>query len=389
MRLKIGVGINLNTLKMKKVKALMLILILSNLSISCEENSTISDFEQNNALVNDEILRKEKIENYKKIGTVVLRTISNNESFKELVYQECLKQKYGDYDIKLKDLLVLNERELFWDDKTIEEIETYVHNLEKLTPYETIIFIPFTESLDEEIIQNTVTNFQKSMNPADTKIVFKDEYDSTNLTCPGYSLIDDDLNYDGDVDEDYAWENDIWVIGPAEFNNGTVPELTNEDPNTTDGGSIPTTNISRVEGRAEYGGIIQITDRGAVEPWISGKFEMKYIVFSAAGTKIKEKSFGKTRRKHFKDNKWVDYNDFIANWNTSNLGNFMIEAWIEEDGGGSTTVSQTFPSSNGGPSTTITYNLGERDDDLGQAIVQFSDNVNQVYGISYSNFKRK
>jgi hypothetical protein len=331
----------------------------------------------------------EKIENYKKIGLVLLKTVEKNESFRELVYQECLKQKYGDYNVNLRDLLDLNEKELFWDENTAIAIEDYLNNLEKLTHYETTIFIPFTESLDSPIIENTITNFQKNMNLTDTKVVFKDEYDNTDLTCPGYTLVNDDLNYDGDVDEDYAWENDIWVIGEAEFNNGTLPEFTNEEPNTYDGGSLPTTNISRTEGRSEYGGIIQITDRGAVEPWIDGRFEMKYIVFSATGAKIKEKSFGKTRRRHFKNNKWVDYNDFIANWNTSNLGNFMIEAWIEEDGGGSTTVSQTFPSSNGGPSTTITYNLGNRDDDLGQSIVQFTDNIGQIYGISYSNFKRK
>ncbi|TXD53502.1 MULTISPECIES: hypothetical protein [unclassified Polaribacter] len=120
----------------------------------------------------------------------------------------------------------------------------------------------------------------------DTIIVFKDEYDVNDMTCSGYTLLNGNLNYEEVIDEDYAWDNDVWVIGEAEFLNQKLVKFVDENPNS--GGTRPNTSLTRLEGRAEYGGIIQITDRGAVEPWFNGKFEIKYIVFSATGAKIKE-----------------------------------------------------------------------------------------------------
>lgn len=385
---------------MKKVFVLQLVFILIIFSfVSCEDSSLPESYN----FSEDAIISK-KIENYKSIGFILLETIKINDSFKPLVYKECLKQKSGDYDIRISDLLELNKKHSFWNTETTKEIENYLENLRSLTELEPIIFIPNVENFDKLPNQNFSFHFKNSNSLGDTELVLKDEYDFNTRTCPGYKNSDSGLVPTQPIDEEDAWEKDVWVVGdsefsPAENNNfeDTVPHLTYpSDPGGVNsggsGGSGSSTQPTRTEGRAEYGGIIQITDRGAVEHWISGKFEMKYVVFSASGAKIKEKSFGKTKRKHFKNNKWVDYNDFIANWNTQNLGNYMIEAWIERDGGGTTTVSQTFPAPSdctGCPSTTVTYNLGKRDDDLGQSIVQFTDFIGQVYGISYSNFKRK
>lgn len=389
---------------MKKVFVLQFVFISLFVSfISCEDSTTLESYEENINLSEDEIISK-KIENYKSIGTILLETIKIDDSFKTLVYSECLKQKSGDYDVRIIDLLELNQKHSFWSTETTKEIETYLENLRSLTDFEPIIFIPNVENFDDLPFQNISFDFKNSNSFTNTELVLKDEYDFNTRTCPGYIVTDPGLVTTGPIDEDDAWGRDVWVVGDAEFSlaendhfEDFEPHLTyNDDNGWNSGGSggsgSSTPPPTRTDGRAEYGGIIQITDRGAVEPWISGKFEMKYIVFSASGAKIKEKSFGKTKRKHFKNRRWVDYNDFIANWNTQNLGNFMIEAWIERDGGGTTTVSQTFPAPSGCtgcPSTTISYNLGNRDDDLGQSIVQFTDYIGQVYGISYSNFKRK
>lgn len=371
---------------MKKLLTLTFILIAL---ISCEENSTLNEHEQNNSPLNDETLKKEKIENYKKLGLVILKTAENNESFKELVYQECLKEKYGDYFIKITDLIDLNLENLFWDLNEVVEIETYINNLKNFTSHEPVLFIPFVENLDEPITLNSSSTSSSDLSGDDTKVVFKDEYNVQNHTCPGYTLNDENLIYEGDVDEDYAWENDIWVIGDSEFG---APELIAEDP-SFDGGSPPANQpFPRTEGRAEYGGLIQVTDLNEIESWISGKLEMRIIVVNSSGTIIKNKEFPKRKRSRFTNNKWYDYDEFIANWNTPNIGNYMIEGWIEVDGGGTTTVTQSFPAPpdcTGCPSTTFTYNLGSWDEDLGKSIVQFSDNVGQVYGISHANFKRK
>ena len=87
----------------------------------------------------------------------------------------------------------------------------------------------------------------------------------------------------------------------------------------------------------------------------------------------------------------MDFDDFIANWNINNIGNWMIEAWIEVDNGTETvTTSQTLPAPcTGCPSTTISYTRQKRDDEMGQSIIQFSDDYDTVYGITAANIKRK
>lgn len=60
------------------------------------------------------------------------------------------------------------------------------------------------------------------------------------------------------------------------------------------------TRVERVNGEAEYGTIIQVTNLGALETWVKEKFEFKYIVFNASGTQIKDRGFGKVKRAHFK-----------------------------------------------------------------------------------------
>jgi hypothetical protein len=67
----------------------------------------------------------------------------------------------------------------------------------------------------------------------------------------------------------------------------------------------------------------------------------------------------------------------------------MIENWWERDGGGSSTSTITIPSANGAPGTSYTINHGSWDDDLGKATVQFTDPIDQIYQVSYMNFKRK
>jgi len=87
----------------------------------------------------------------------------------------------------------------------------------------------------------------------------------------------------------------------------------------------------------------------------------------------------------------VDYDDFIAYWNIGNIGNWMVESWIELDGGNETvTVAQTLPAPcTGCPSTTISHSRQKRDDEMGQTLIQFSDDYDTVYGITAANIKRK
>jgi hypothetical protein len=168
-----------------------------------------------------------------------------------------------------------------------------------------------------------------------------------------------------------------------------------QEENGTSGTDIANSFTSvqgtRYNGIPEYGGIIQVTDLGRIEPWVKGRLELKYFVFNQSGAKIKDREFGKTKRKKFKNSAWVDYSDFIGYWNLSNFGNWMIEAWLELDGGDDVTnISQTIPPPcTGCPSTTISIQKRDRDDEMGQSLVQFTDDYSTVYNISYANFKRK
>jgi hypothetical protein len=110
---------------------------------------------------------------------------------------------------------------------------------------------------------------------------------------------------------------------------------------------------------------------------------------------ILNRKFSKTKRKYFKDGKWYDFKAFIVNWNIFNLGQFHFEKWIERDGGRSASISIPLPgiaatsSTPAIPGATVTVPSEDRDDDLGLQIVQFSDNLSQIYSISYMDFKRK
>lgn len=110
--------------------------------------------------------------------------------------------------------------------------------------------------------------------------------------------------------------------------------------------------------------------------------------------KIKDKTFPDRARDNFQDNKCYDFNEFLFNWNQSNIGAFTLEQWVEIDdpvfGSGNTEVTMSLPPIyEGGSPTTVKFTMQESDDDLGQSIVQFSDRVGLSYGISHMNFKRK
>jgi hypothetical protein len=147
----------------------------------------------------------------------------------------------------------------------------------------------------------------------------------------------------------------------------------------------------RFDGQIENGGIIQVTNISAIESWVANRLEFRYYVYSSNGTKVKDKSFGRWKRKHFKDLKWHDFNDFLFYWNVSNIGNWNVEGWIEEDGGQSASIQYTIPPPPGQPGVGVSVNIPsrQRDDNMGQTIIQFSDPITTVYGISYANIKRK
>jgi hypothetical protein len=360
-------------MKKKLFKALLGLFVVTLLT-QCKK-SVVSDVQAEPATPKTElnVLRQEAL--------VQILEMGKNREFRTYVLNECLKQKHGDYNVYLSDIVAAysGKQEL---KKNVEKLEALSTKIKAAANgREPLLFYPRTETIEESRKKNANAR-TASENLQEPIGVFEEVY-NPDYSSPGYIVdYNGSFNFYQNITEEYAWENDVWVIGEEEnvSSDNMLPAV--EDFNL---------NPARVNGEAEYGAIIQLTDMNALEHWTAGKFEFKYVVNSASGALIKERAFGKTKRKYFRDNKWYDYNDFIANWNISNIGNWMIEGWIEEDGGNSTTnISQTFPAPcTGCPSTTVSYSRQNKDQDMGRTMVQFSDNKGQVYNITYANLKRK
>lgn len=310
--------------------------------------------------------------------SVVLTAAKNNE-FRQLILNECLKQKHGDYNVYLKDVVsLLKERPDY--SSTTAALEDLIQKTKLLSDgREPIIFYPKAETIEEnqkyrlsarmepELLQEPIGVFQEVYNP--------------DYSSPGYVLDNgNNLIYLQDVTEEYAWENDVWVIGEEE----------NVSPENSVA-ALEDMTAFRTQGQPEYGGIIQCTDLNAIEHWTAGKLEFKIFVFNASGAQISVRAFGKWKRKNFRDQKWKDFGHFIGNWNTSTFGNWMYENWWEEDGGQSNSVTITMPPPSGqtGPTVSTTIPSRNKDDNLGLATIQFTDPITQVYNISYANIKRR
>lgn len=262
--------------------------------------------------------QKEVIKAQKEFGEEFLVMMKQNPKVKELLIKECQQQKFGDYYVRTQDFL--NQLSVDFPDNSQMNIQL-ANRLKRLTELEKtnpIIFMPSAETKEEGTISlfSTLHDFEV--------LVPDFENPAPNDSYPGYVLDNQNqLVYYQQVNEEFAWEYDVIVIGFEEdlpLESMTAgPDDNLEKPDYRP--IVP--NIFRTPGREEWGGIIQVTNMGAIEPWISGKFEFAYYVISN-GIKIHEREFGKYKRTHFKDQKWINFNNKIGYWNISNWGNMQI-----------------------------------------------------------------
>lgn len=215
--------------------------------------------------------------------------------------------------------------------------------------------------------------------------VITEEFVPTDQTCPGYIVNSNgNLTFYQTIDESYAWENDVWVIGEEEV---VSPENMVAAPEDT-----ATLTYARVQGGAEYGGIVKVTDWSLVEPWILGKPEFRMVVYKGAGTAtaIVDKPFGKWRRANF-NNQFKDFGQFLYYWNTPNIGDYTSEKWIEEHGGPTITLTFGIKIKILGVETSVGASLpvGNKDDDLGLSLIQFTDPINTIYSQGGIEIKRR
>lgn len=329
--------------------------------------------------------KKELVELKQKAIAPIL-TMAKNKEFKDFVLNECLKQEHGEYNVYFSKII-----QKFKDNpnysKYITELSALSNQIKNLNGgIEPLIFYPRAETIEENYQSG-----QKSQKPSKTARLAEETVGVNqdviypDNSSPGYILtFDGELIYYDNIVEDYAWENDVWVIGEEEV----VPNMSSFGDDIITSLALGTPP-SRFEGQAEYGGIVQVTDLGAIEPWVAGKLEFTLIAHGTNGIEIK-KDFDKRKRSHFRNQKWYDYGYFIGNWTNVAFGNLMTEKWMELDGGQSSSVTYTIPPAvPGGISTTITTPSKSKDDDLGQTVIQFTDAIDQIYNLSHINIKRK
>jgi hypothetical protein len=316
--------------------------------------------------------------------------------FKSFVYEQCYKQEYGDYYVRVEEL-----KDLMFEHGLIDESEK--NNLEEIleryncsAENAAVLFIPHLE----EVSANYFTMPQATCPQGAPIITFGYTYDVNTATTTKYTLNYNELlpHPEEPITEEFAWnwENDVWVFNVEEVCSADNMVKAPGDTLTVFNDDLPTLEpfVERVDGKKEWGGMIQVTNLNNIESWINGKVEFKYFVNSSNGTLLKEVPFGKWKRKNFKHQRWHNFNDLIGFWNLSVWGPMQLERWIEEDGGSSTiNIQQSINAGSGWPTITINHSIQNRDQNLGSANVQFTDpslpDLNYtVYNLYSLNFAR-
>lgn len=361
---------------MKKIIALF---VIAFLFFGCENETDSIPVLQTNS-------KKELVELKQKAIAPIL-SMAKNKEFKNFVLNECLKQEHGEYNVYFSKII-----QKFKDNpdysKYITELSALSNQIKKLNGgIEPLIFYPRAETIEanHQSGEKRQKSLRTPMPEEPDPIGVNQDVFYPNNSSPGYILTSDgEMIYYGNIIEDYAWENDVFVIGEEE----EVPNMSSLGDDTINL-FVLGVQPSRFDGQAEYGGIVQVTDLGAIEPWVKGKLEFSIIVRGISGVELR-KDFNKRKRSNFRGEKWYDYGYFIGNWNTTSFGNLMVEKWMELDGGNSASVTLTIPPAvPGGITTSVTIPSKSRDDDLGQGIVQYTDSMDQIYNLSHINIKRK
>ena len=338
----------------------------------------------NRALTCDDTLKQKSL---KSVATLVSKTAGANSAFKKIVYKLALRQNYGDYYLRLEDLLAQNNG--FWTLSEVSTVQNCIAQFDCGASGRPIIFIPHLENVDSANYINS-----PAMYTGKPKICFDFEYNEITDLCPYYiSNSSNKLILQGYISEDSAWKNDVWVFAEEEGNGGQFNPLDNANFVPT---PMDTTkhNIIRQPNRKEWAGWVQVLNMKKIEKWTAGKFEFKYQIVDANGNTVKNRDFGQWKRKHFKDQKWFFLDDYVGIWDISVWGPFQIEHWMELDGGSTASFGITVPANNGNPGITITFPSQTLDDDLGSAMVQFNEPAlpgadATTYNISYMNFRRQ
>lgn len=315
--------------------------------------------------------------------------LAQRSDFKESIFTETVKQESGDYDIELSSLDI-NLKSHTQLSESLSQISSLSKQFENLSGgVKLILYYPRASTFEKQGLNPDFETKSQSDSP---EIVIMNNYNE-DYSSPAYQLDEkEELVFTQNVTEDYAANNNVYIIGSEAIATNDNELMLPDDPYSGGGGgSYTPTYTYRTEGRAEYGGKIQVTDMNAIEHWTAGKLELRVIVVSASGLIVKDKEFDQRARSNFSDKKWYDFNEFYYNWYQNNIGSFTVEKWIEMDSGGDPTETTiNIPAAyEGGPTFSVKVSSSDNDEEMGQTIIQYNDRVGQSYGISHMNIQRQ
>lgn len=220
---------------------------------------------------------------------------AQDSTFRALILNECLGQKYGDYYVRLIDIAERLEGLSHFDDLRNRLIEFDSHVLSITQNRHPILFYPRAETI-EAMVNNGVDTFRLEHSIG----VYQDVYHE-NYSSPGYILDESSkLVFYENISEAFAWQHAIWVFGEEEDS-----ELSDGLPESTAHTESITGN--RTSGRPEFGGLIQVTNLNAIEHWSLGKPQFEINVFNGSGGQISHRNFGKRARQDFQNQTWCDF----------------------------------------------------------------------------------
>jgi hypothetical protein len=174
----------------------------------------------------NEFTDTQKITTYAELAKEVL-LMAKTSDFRSYVYNNAhqLSEAGDDYLVYVDDMTKKLSTTSKFGTST-SNIKTLSAKIKSLDQSEIpMIFFPRAETLEGLALSNK--GFDVAKNMKEPIVVLKGAHNS-DYSAPGYKLNDEgELEYAFDVNEEYAWENDVYVIGAAEY----LPERTNISEN--------------------------------------------------------------------------------------------------------------------------------------------------------------
>lgn len=116
---------------------------------------------------------------------------------------------------------------------------------------------------------------------------------------------------------------------------------------------------------------------GAKDGWFDGWLELRCTIFfgRSSGQITKLTKYINEKEKDMKYTQWRKLDLEVVTWNEATYGDSMLYSWLEDDGGGSTTVSASFSSTFDGTTQNynISYTVPSDHYHLGESIVEYCD----------------